>query len=78
MEWEPKQIILKLDLTVCGSERKNTKLKWHQEDVQAILQIYYWWIHHDQKQQSGPENILLKDRRTFLFNTDLVRPCSEK
>ena len=39
MEWEPKQIILKLDLTECGS---NKEQKWHQEDVQAIQQIYYW------------------------------------
>ena len=62
---EPKQIILKLDLTVCGSDRKNTKLKWHQEDVQAILRIDCWWIHHDQKRQSEAGNTLLKDKRHF-------------
>ena len=78
MEREPKQIILKLDLTVCGSDLKNTKSKWHQEDVQAILRIYCWWIHHDQKRQSEAESTLLKDKKTFSFNTDLVRPCSKK
>ena len=36
MEREPKQIILKLDLTECGS---NKEKKWHQAGVQVIQQI---------------------------------------
>ena len=78
MEQEPKQIILKLDLTVYRSVQDKTKSKWHQEDVQVIQRIYYWWIHQDQMRQSGPGNTLLKGKRTSLFNMGLVRPCFKK
>ena len=39
MEREPKEIILKLDLTECRSVQDGTKSKWHQEDVQVIQRI---------------------------------------
>ena len=62
MEREPKQIILKLDLTSCRSVKDKAKLKWQRDDVQATQRIFCWWIHHNQRRQNEPEDTLLRGR----------------